>query len=103
MWIKDAKIEFYSYKSVLLGLVFVLLALTLSCGYIQTTIHSAGAEGMECNRSVFLTNYIPTKESGFFLSVLFFSFVALALLIKNSFNPRRSLDISFLPSLISYK
>lgn len=103
MWIKGVKFALPSHKSVLLGLVFVLLALTLSCGYIQTTSHSASADGIECSRSVFLTNYIPTKESGLFLSILFFSLIALALLIKDGLRSRRHLNVSPNPSLIFLK
>jgi|GEM_PF-2914610 len=98
MRIRVAKITLLSHESVILGLVFVLLILVLFCGPIQIANHSVGTEGAECSRSLLLANYIPSKDSGLFLSILFFSFVALALLIKSSTGFRQSSGILFRPS-----
>jgi len=100
---KDVKNALYSYKTVVLGLVFVLFMLVLFCGHIQAVNHSTGAEGTECSRSLLLANYIPTKDSGLFLSLLLFSFIALALLIKSSMSFRQNSGIIFRPPLTYLK
>lgn len=102
MWIKAAKITPLSQKFVILGLVFVLLAFILSCGYVQQNSHSAATEGIECNRTPSLANFVSTKDSGLFLSILFLSFVALALFIKGGLRPRLHAN-AISPSLIFLK
>jgi len=103
MWIKGIKKIPYSYKIVILGLVFVLLMLVLFCGYIQSANHSAGGEGAICSRSLLLANYISVKNSSLLLSVLFFSFVVLALLIKSIINLRQGFDAPFRQSITFLK
>lgn len=104
MWKRAAKIGLPSQKSVILGLVFVLLALILSCGYVQTNDHSvAVAKGAECDRAFSFANLAPTKDSGLFFMVLFLSFIALALLIRGNLLAGRHPSIFSSPSLIYLK
>lgn len=90
-------------RIVLMGLVFVLLMLDLSCGHIQIVNHSTGAEGLECDKTTFLASYILTKGSGLFLSVFLLSFIILFIAIKGKVGRNQNLDTTFRPSLIFLK
>ncbi len=93
----------FAHKTVIPGLVLALLMLALFCGYIQIANHSAGANGAECSRSLLLAAYVPSKDSGLFLSILFFLLTALAVLTKDSSHPRRRFDAPPRSSLIFLK
>jgi len=93
----------FSHKPVLLGLILILLALTISCGYIQAANHSVDGEGMKCDKSWSLVNYMPTKDEGLLLSIIFFSLIALALLIKSGLRLIWNFIDPLRPSLISLK
>lgn len=104
MWIRIAKILLPSQKSVIFGLIFVLLMLILSCGYIQQTNHLPIVKGIECYRSLSLMmNFAPTKDNGLFLIILFFSFIAPALFIKNGLRKHLHSNKLSRPSLIFLK
>jgi len=104
MWIKRAKKMLFSHKTVLMGLIFVLTFLILSCGHVQIIGHSDGVSSAECNRSFFLANYTSTKDSNLLLlSTLLLAFVALALLRKNNIGNSQRLDMFSLPSLTFLK
>lgn len=103
MRIRLAKTQIPSQKSVIFGFVFVLAILVLLCSYIQIPDLSVSTEGTKCNHSLFAANSIPTKDTRLFLSVLFFLFAVLSLLIKRSLSPCQSFDVSFHPSLLFLK
>lgn len=51
MLTQSAKSILYSHKSVIMGLVLVLLAIVLFCGHFQVLNRFAGAESVECNKA----------------------------------------------------
>jgi len=103
MWIKRTINILYFPKTLLTGLVFVLLISVLFCGHIQIGNHSVGAEAVECSSSFFSSNYISTKNDAISLSLLFFSFVVLVLLIKNTVTSQNRFDVFFWPPFIFFR
>lgn len=103
MTLNSATNALFSRKPVILGLALVFLALALSCGFAQSADHPKPAEGIACNRTVQLVNYIPTKD-GLSLGILFLSLIGFAFLIKriidNRHSPITNLSFSFIKTKI---
>ncbi|MCH7759720.1 hypothetical protein IID20_05185 [Patescibacteria group bacterium] len=86
---KNAKNILHSYKTVILGLIFILFVVVMFCGHIQLFSHSTSSSvSAECNKTIFLTGYLSTRNNGI-LYLLIFSFIALAVLIKGRLDRRR--------------
>lgn len=91
----------FLYKSVILGLVFVLLVAVLSCGYFPIVGHLANITKAGCDKIIFLVNSSSRDNISF--ALLLFSFIAFVILLRKSIINQRYLNVSLRPSLIFLK
>lgn len=101
MFGRNIKTGLFARKIVLVGFIFALLMVVLLCGHVSIVGNIAAEAGAECS-TIFLGNNIHMKDNTVF-SLLLFSFIALAALLKNDIRLRPHYDISFTFSRILLK
>ena len=93
----------YIHKMFLVVLILVLFAVVAFCGHVSivSDTPSINAKSTKCNMSLYLASHISSRTNEMFLSILFFSLIALTLLIKDKINSNRYKKFGQLPSIHS--